>query len=147
MGGIIAHLASARQPSDHRKCQLLGSVALRAPCTRLTGEATEARPTKGNTIMITLPAAIEEQINRFDRQRSLIIGITNAVIAAWCAYRLIWLMYVAVTFSGFFGSLIFSFVLWGVVGIVAAATAVIFLQRAKHLRTASEGTPSVTNEG
>lgn len=97
--------------------------------------------------MITLPAAIEEQINRFDRQRSLIIGITNAVIAAWCAYRLIWLTYLAVTFSGFFGSLIFSFVLWGVVGIVAAATAVIFLQRAKQLRVASEGTPSVTTEG
>jgi hypothetical protein len=147
MGGIIAHLASARQPSDHRKCQLLGSVARRATCTHLTGEATEARPTKGNTTMITLPAAIEEQINRFDRQRSLVIGISNAVIAAWCAYRLIWLMYLAVTFSGFFGSLIFSFVIWGVIGIVAAAAAVIFLQRAKQLRTAAEGTPSVTTEG
>lgn len=97
--------------------------------------------------MIALPAAIEEQINRFDRQRSLIIGITNAVIAAWCAYRLIWLTYLAVTFSGFFGSLIFSFVLWGVVGIVAAATAVIFLQRAKPLLVAVEGTPSLTTEG
>jgi len=97
--------------------------------------------------MITLPAAIEEHVNRFDRQRSLIIGISNAVIAAWCAYRLIWLMYLAVTFSGFLGSLIFSFALWGVVGIVAAAAAVIFLQRAKHLRTATEGTPPVTNEG
>ncbi|KAA0097943.1 hypothetical protein CIW49_14745 [Mycolicibacterium sp. P1-18] len=98
--------------------------------------------------MITLPAAIEEHVNRFDRQRSLVIGISNAVVAAWCAYRLIWLTYLAVTFDGFFvGSLIFSFVLWGGVGVVAAVAAVIFLQRARHLRTAAEGTPSVTTEG
>jgi hypothetical protein len=96
--------------------------------------------------MFTLPAAIEQQINRVDRQRSRIIGISSAVTAAWCAYRLIWLAYLAVTFDGFLGSLLFSFVLWGAIGVAAAAAAVIFLQRAKHLGAGAEGTPSVTTE-
>lgn len=82
--------------------------------------------------MNILPTAIEEQINRVDRQRSRIIGIGSAVVAAWCAYRLIWLVYLAVTFGGFFGSLVFSFILWGVIGVVAACAAVVFLVRAKQ---------------
>jgi hypothetical protein len=96
--------------------------------------------------MFTLPTVIEEQINRVDRQRSRIIGISSAVIAAWCAYRLIWLTYLAATFSGFLGSLVFSFVLWGAIGVVAAAAAVIFLQRATRLGAPAEGTPSLTTE-
>ena len=82
--------------------------------------------------MSLLPATIEEQINRVDRQRSRIIGIGSAVVAAWCAYRLIWLVYLAVAFNGFVGSLIFSFVLWGVVGAVAAVAAAAFLIRARQ---------------
>lgn len=83
--------------------------------------------------MNILPTAIEEQINRVDRQRSRIIGISSAVVAAWCAYRLIWLVYLALTFGGFIGgSLVFSFILWGVIGVVAAAAAVAFLVRAKQ---------------
>ncbi len=82
--------------------------------------------------MNIVPTAIEEQINRVDRQRSRVIGISSAVLAAWCAYRLIWLFYVAVTFGGFFGTLLFSFVLWGVIGAAAAVTAVAFLVRAKR---------------
>jgi hypothetical protein len=82
--------------------------------------------------MNIVPTAIEEQINRVDRQRSRIIGISSAAVAAWCAYRLIWLVYLAFTFSGFVGSLVFSFVLWGVIGAVAAVTAAAFLIRAKQ---------------
>lgn len=63
--------------------------------------------------MNIVPAAIEEQITRVDRQRSRVIGIGSAVLAAWCAYRLIWLVYLALTFGGFVGSLVFSFILWG----------------------------------
>jgi len=97
--------------------------------------------------MFTLPTALEEKLDRVDRQRSRAIGIGSAVVAAWCAYRLVWLVYLMATFGGFLGgSLAFSFVLWGVIGVVAAAAAVIFLQRAKHLGAAAEGTPSVTTE-
>ncbi|BDX33733.1 hypothetical protein TUM20985_42800 [Mycobacterium antarcticum] len=82
--------------------------------------------------MNIVPAAIEEQITRVDRQRSRVIGIGSAVLAAWCAYRLIWLVYLALTFGGFVGSLVFSFILWGVIGVVAAVTAVAFLVRARQ---------------
>lgn len=82
--------------------------------------------------MNIVPTAIEEQITRVDRQRSRVIGIGSAVLAAWCAYRLIWLVYLALTFGGFVGSLVFSFILWGVIGVVAAVTAVAFLIRARQ---------------
>jgi hypothetical protein len=83
--------------------------------------------------MNIVPTAIEEQVNRVDRQRSRIIGISSAVLAAWCAYRLIWLVYLALTFGGFIGgSLVFSFVLWSVIGVAAAVAAVAFLTRAKR---------------
>ena len=82
--------------------------------------------------MNIVPTAIEEQINRVDRQRSRVIGIGSAVLAAWCAYRLIWLVYLALTFGGFVGSLVFSFILWGVIGVAAAVAAVAFLLRARQ---------------
>ena len=83
--------------------------------------------------MNIVPTAIEEQINRVDRQRSRYIGISSAVLAAWCVYRLIWSVYLAFTFGGFVaGSLIFSFILWGVIGVVAGVTAAAFLIRAKQ---------------
>jgi len=78
--------------------------------------------------MKILPANIEEQINRVDRQRSLWIGIGAAVYAAWSVYRIIWLLYITATFGLFFGS-VFQFVLWGVTGAVAAVAAVGFLTR------------------
>lgn len=79
--------------------------------------------------MKIVPASIEEQINRVDRQRSLWIGISAAVIAAWSIFRLLWLVYIAATFGVFFGALAFQFVLWGVVGAVAAVAATGFLTR------------------
>jgi hypothetical protein len=80
--------------------------------------------------MKIVPANIEEQINRVDRQRSLWIGISAASLAAWSVFRLIWLLYIGLTFSGaFFGALVFQFVLWGAIGTVAAIAAVGFLTR------------------
>jgi len=82
--------------------------------------------------MKILPTRIEEQINRVDRNQSLAIGIASSVTALWCAYRLIWLFYTAVTFSSVGWSpvsLVFPLVLWGVIGVIAAVSAVGFLTR------------------
>jgi hypothetical protein len=79
--------------------------------------------------MKILPSGIEEQINRVDRQRSLYIGITAGLVAAWSLYRLIWAVYIGMTFGWLFGSMVFSIVLWGVIGAVAGIAAVGFLTR------------------
>jgi hypothetical protein len=79
--------------------------------------------------MKIVPASIEEQINRVDRQRSLYIGISSAVLAAWSVFRLIWLLYIGLTFGVFFGAMLFQFVLWSVIGAAAAVSAVGFLTR------------------
>ena len=76
-----------------------------------------------------LPANLQEQVNRVDRQRSLMIGISTGLVAAWSAFRLIWLLYIAITFGFFMGSLVFQFVLWGVIGTVAAIASFAFLTR------------------
>ena len=77
--------------------------------------------------MKILPANIEEQIDRVDRSRSLIIGISSAVLALWCLYRVLWSLYLMATYDFLFGSLLFSVVLWGVIGAVAAIAATGFL--------------------
>jgi hypothetical protein len=82
--------------------------------------------------MKIVPASIEEQINRVDPQRSRIIGISFAVLAAGSAFRLFSLLYVSLSFGRVAGSLIFSFVFWAVIGVVAAIAAVGFLERAKR---------------
>ena len=69
--------------------------------------------------MKILPANIEQQIAQVDRQKSLIIGISSGLVALWCAYRVFWALYLSMTYSFVFGSLIFPVVLWGVVGVVA----------------------------
>jgi hypothetical protein len=69
-------------------------------------------------------------INRVDPTRALAIGIASALTALWCGYRLIWLIYTATTLSSIGWSpvsLVFPFVLWGVIGVVAAIAAVGFL--------------------
>ena len=71
-------------------------------------------------------------INRVDPTRALAIGIASALTALWCGYRLIWLIYTATTLSSIGWSpvsLVFPFVLWGVIGVVAAIAAVGFLNR------------------
>jgi hypothetical protein len=82
--------------------------------------------------MKIVPTRMEEQINRVDRMTSLGIGIASGITALWCVYRLIWLLYAAMTFASVgwsSGSLVFPFVLWGVIGVVAAIAAVGFLTR------------------
>lgn len=79
--------------------------------------------------MKILPAGIEEQIDRVDRNRSLIIGISATVTAFWCIYRVLWSIYLSLTYDFLFGSLVFSIVLWGIVGVVAGVAAFGFLTR------------------
>lgn len=79
--------------------------------------------------MNILPTGIEEQINRVDRQRSLYIGISTGLVAVWSFFRLIWTLYLAMSFGWFFGSMAFSLVLWGVVGTVAGLASYGFLTR------------------
>jgi hypothetical protein len=79
-----------------------------------------------------VPSRIQEQINRVDRTRSLIFGISTGITALWCLYRLIWLVYTATVLSGVGWSpvsLVFPFVLWGAIGVVAGIVAVAFLTR------------------
>jgi hypothetical protein len=79
--------------------------------------------------MKILPANIEEQIGRVDRTPSLIIGISSALVALWCLYRVFWSVYLMMTYDFMFGSLIFGIVLWGVIGAVSAVAAIGFLTR------------------
>ncbi len=79
--------------------------------------------------MKIVPTSVEEQINRVDRQRSLYIGISAGALAVWSAFRLIWALYIGMTFGWFLGSMVFQLVLWGVVGAVAAVAAIGFLTR------------------
>jgi predicted peptidase len=82
--------------------------------------------------MNIVPTRIQEQINRVDRTRSLVIGISAGLTALWCIYRLFWLFYTATMLSSVGWSpvsLVFPFVLWGVIGVVAAFMAVAFLAR------------------
>jgi inner membrane protein involved in colicin E2 resistance len=79
--------------------------------------------------MKILPANIEEQIDRVDRNRSLAIGIGSGVLALWCLYRVLWSLYLMMTYDFLFGSLLFGVVLWGVIGAVAAISAFGFLTR------------------
>jgi hypothetical protein len=82
--------------------------------------------------MKIVPTSLEEQINRVDPQRSLYIGISCGVLAAWSFFRLIWVLYIGMTFGWFLGSMVFQFVLWGVIGAVAAVAAIGFLTRYKR---------------
>jgi hypothetical protein len=93
--------------------------------------ASEAAPRKGRQKMKIVPASIEEQINRVDRQRSLYFGIGASLVTVWSVVRLFWLLYIGLTFGWFWGSMIFQFVLWGVIGAVAAVAATGFLTRYK----------------
>lgn len=79
--------------------------------------------------MKLVPASLEQQINRVDRQRSLYIGIANALVAVWCLYRVIWGLYLAMTFDWVLGAMIPQVLLWGVIGAIAGVAAFGFLTR------------------
>jgi hypothetical protein len=82
--------------------------------------------------MNIVPTRIQEQVNRIDRTRSLAVGIGAGLTALWSIYRLFWLLYTATTLSSVgisSASLIFPFVLWGVIGVAAAFVSIAFLVR------------------
>jgi hypothetical protein len=79
--------------------------------------------------MKLLPPSIEEHIDRVDRNRSLIIGISTGLLAFWCICRVLWSIYLSLTYDFLFGSLVFSIVLWGAIGVAAAIAATGFLTR------------------
>jgi inner membrane protein involved in colicin E2 resistance len=79
--------------------------------------------------MKIVPNNIAQQINRVDRQPSLAIGISCGLLAFWSIYRVIWSLYLSMTYNFLFGSLVLQIVLWGVIGIVAAIAATGFLTR------------------
>ena len=76
--------------------------------------------------MKIVPANVERQISRVDRQHSLIIGISCGLLAFWSAYRVIWSLYLALTYNFLFGSLAFQVILWGMISAGAAIAATGF---------------------
>ncbi|AMT70598.1 hypothetical protein [Mycobacteroides immunogenum] len=83
--------------------------------------------------MKIVPAAIQQHVDRIDRQQSLYFGIGSGLVAFWSIYRVFWSLYLSATYSFVFGSLIFPIVLWGVIGTVAAITSVAFFTRYKSV--------------
>ncbi|KAA0108318.1 hypothetical protein [Mycolicibacterium sp. P1-5] len=97
--------------------------------------------------MKLLPAPIAAQIDRIDRQHSLYIGISTGLLAFWSIYRVLWSIYLAVTYNFIFGSLVFPIVLWAVTGVAAAVVSLGFVTR---YRTGSatgspEANPEINN--
>ena len=82
--------------------------------------------------MKIVPTAIEQQVNRVDRQPSLAIGISAGLLAFWSFYRVLWSLYLAVTYDFLFGSLIFGVLFWGVIGTAAAIASVAFITRYRN---------------
>jgi hypothetical protein len=61
-----------------------------------------------------------------------VIGISSGLTALWAFYRVFWLIYTATVLSNVGWSpvsLVFPFVLWSVIGVVAAVASVAFLTR------------------
>jgi hypothetical protein len=87
--------------------------------------------------MKIVPTPIAQQIDRVDRQYSLAIGISTGLLAFWSIYRVIWSLYLAVSYNFIFGALVFPIVLWGVIGVVAAITSIGFFTR--HLKGSATG--------
>lgn len=81
--------------------------------------------------MKILPAAIEQHVNRFDRQQSRIIAIASGLVALWSAYRALWALYLTFAYNFLFGTLVFQIAIWGVIGTVAALAGYAFYRRYK----------------
>jgi hypothetical protein len=79
-----------------------------------------------------VPTRVQQQINRVDRTPSLVIGISSGLTALWALYRLFWLIYTATVLSNVGWSpvsLVFPFVLWTAIGVVAAIASFAFYTR------------------
>jgi hypothetical protein len=85
-----------------------------------------------------------QQIDRVDRQYSLYIGISTGLLAFWSIYRVIWSIYLAVTYNFIFGSLVFPIVLWAVIGVAAAVVSLGFFNR--YLKGSATGTTETKPE-
>jgi hypothetical protein len=82
--------------------------------------------------MRIVPARFEEQANRVDRTWALVIGLFSAVVALWCVYRVFWGLYAATVMSAYGLSpitLVMSSLLWVVIGVVSAMSAIALLMR------------------
>ena len=82
--------------------------------------------------MNIVPTRVQEQINRVDRTPSLVIAISSGLTAIWSLYQVFWLIYTATVLSNVGWSpvsLVFPFVLWTVIGVVAAIAAFAFYTR------------------
>ncbi|WP_205873162.1 hypothetical protein [Mycobacterium camsae] len=79
--------------------------------------------------MNIVPAGIQAQINRVDRQWSLWIGVSLALVAAGSVFRLFWMLYISMAFGMFAGAMIVNIVFSLVFGAAAAIGAIGFLNR------------------
>ena len=79
--------------------------------------------------MKILPAAVQQRVDRFDRQQSLIIAISTGLVALWSLYRAGWALYLTFTYNFLFGTLVFQVALWAVIGAVAGIAAYAFYTR------------------
>lgn len=79
--------------------------------------------------MNIVPTGIQSQINRVDRQWSLWIGVSLALVAAGSVFRLFWMLYVSMAFGVFAGAMIFNIIFSLAFGTAAAIGAVGFLTR------------------
>lgn len=85
--------------------------------------------------MFIVPARIQEQINRVDRSRAMVLGIVAALTVLWSVYRLVWLVYSATVLAGVGWSpvaLVFPFILWTAIGVAAAIAGLGLLNRYKQ---------------
>ena len=87
--------------------------------------------------MKIVPTLIEEYVNRVPRQYRTWTGISWAIVAAVCAIRLVFLISAQIMLAGVGvglspASVIFAFLHWGVIGVVAVIGAVAFLDGARR---------------
>jgi len=82
--------------------------------------------------MNIVPARIQEQIGRVDRNYALYIGISAGITALWSIYRVFWLVYTAATLSSVGWSpvsLVFPLMFWAVIAVGAGLSSAAFLLR------------------
>ena len=85
--------------------------------------------------MKIVPTLVEEYVNRVPRQYRTWTGIGWAILAASCAIRVLFLISSSIMLASVGWSpvsLIFSFMMWGVIGVVAVIGAVAFLDGARR---------------
>ena len=85
--------------------------------------------------MKIVPTLVEEYVNRVPRQYRTWTGIGWAILAASCAIRVLFLISSSIMLASVGWSpvsLIFGFVLWGVIGVVAVIGAIAFLDGARR---------------